>query len=414
MSYARYRTRTIGSTDPVLLGTSGTIQFPYCVYKETDNFSGIRLPSLQEQCWDFVNPGPPYKEGHAFFLKRLTANYIDSDDIEAAHYFYKYAGRFTISGVSASSEAVAAHGGYGETAQSYGAQAFAKARPAQPSSNSGQCLFELRDFPSLWRVALRRFKDLGNLYLNVEFGWRPFLRDLADVLSTARSIDRKIANIRKNNGKWKKRNITLRNATTITEVPWNHVTPVPPAYLMWPTASSPKGTKTLIVKDRIWFEAMMKYYIPDLHLDDGLTIGSSRLIRRLYGLDITPSLLWEILPWTWLQNWAFRVKDLLINLESQNYDNLVTKYAYVMRHRETSVVIQSSVATQMGPPICVDGRFVGHQDSYAGPVALARAVFTAECKERSQVCQWNVGNLDSPLSDSQLAILLALGIQRFG
>lgn len=413
MTYARFRTRKSGSTSPVFLGRSGTIIFPYCGYTEVNVNSPTRLLALQEECSDFVNPGPPYKEGHSFFLKRLTASYIDSDDVDVSHYFYRYKGKFTMGGSSASTEAEEAYKNYSKTAQSFGASAFAKARPAQPKVGLGQFFAEMRDFPSLFKVKLQKFKDLGNLYLNAQFGWRPFLKDMADWFSAAKSVDDAIARIRRDNGKWKKRRITLRDATTTTVVDWNFIIPILNSYLMWPHGQPPDGEKTLVLRDRIWFEAAMKYYIPNLRLDDGLTIGSSKLRRRLYGLDITPSLLWELLPWTWLLNWHINVKDLIVNFESAGYDNLVTKYAYVMRHRQTIVRVQSSQSTQQGPPICVNGRYVGHQDSFFGPLPIARAVFHAECKERERVCEWDVGNLGGELTPRQLSILLALGFQRF-
>jgi hypothetical protein len=366
-----------------------------------------------EVCDDYVNQGPPYKEGYSFFLKRLTAQYNDSQSVMAQAYLYKYEGTFTIS-KSSDTDVTNAYDGYTPTAATYGAQAFKRFRPVQPRAGLGQALGELKDFPSLFKVALKRFCDLGSLYLNYQFGWRPFIKDLLDVINLQKKVENHIRFVRNHNGKWIKRQGTLRDTTETTNTHnLNLIIPALSSYLLYPVGSPSKVERTLIVKDKIWFEGVMKYYIPKLEVDSAKNMWSSPLLRKLYGLEITPSLLWKLTPWTWLTDWFVNVGDIHENFTNQGYDNLVTKYAYVMRTRSTSAVYAGTKPLRMSELICSGGKIIGYQPAYPGPVPACSVAFTAECKERARAFWWGVGNSDgSSLTERQLAILLALGIQQ--
>lgn len=411
MSIARYRTKNVGNTAPVFLGTKYNLNFPYCTFINPQScYSSTRRPELEETCQDFLNPGPPYRVGHEFLLRRKTAQYIDSESVTLQNYFYKYVGKFAIN--SGASEVDAAFASYGATAQTYGAQAFKRFRPVQPRMGLGQALGELKDFPSLFKWQLRKFQDLGSNYLNYKFGWRPFLKDIMDFIDLQKKLERHIAYVRKNNNKWLKRKGILRDETTSTTSNTGSMIPDMVSYLTRPYGSVPRVTRTLIVKDKVWFEAKMKYYIPKLNVDSAEDMWSSPLLRKLYGLEITPSLLWKLTPFTWLADWIVNIGDVYENLTNQAYDNLVAKYAYVMRHRSTSVVYTGTLSTSTGLFNCQNGQVQSWYPVVNGPTPIARAVFTAECKERAKATQWGFGNEGGSLTDRQLMILLALGIQR--
>jgi hypothetical protein len=212
-------------------------------------------------------------------------------------------------------------------------------------------------------------------------------------------IEKKIAFVRKNNGKWIKRGGTLRNQVdrTTSSVAYPLVHSLSSWY--WPSGNPGPGTKTVGTIDKIWFEAMMKFYIPGFKFDPMDKVISSRFLRKLYGLELSPSVLWELMPWSWLEDWFMNWGDLFSNLSNQGYDNLVAKYAYVMRYRRriTSISWSGTIITDNG-------------EVRAGPCT---STYVITCKERSNASPWGFGQLDdSDLSIRQWAILAALGISR--
>lgn len=250
--------------------------------------------------------------------------------------------------------------------------------------------------------------------MNYQFGWRPFIKDILDFVQAQKKLESHIRFARKNNGKWIKRNGTLRDeVTTTTSEITGYITPVLVSNLCWPPGSLDKGTKTVVTTDKIWFEAMMKYYIAELEVDSCQSIWTSPLLRKLYGLDISPSLLYQVMPWTWLQDWFINIGDIVSNMsDTLMFDNLVAKYAYVMRHRSMTVMYDSVKPLRSREPNCTNGRITSWNTARPGPRPRARVKFLAECKERAQASQWGFGNEGESLTDRQLAILLALGISK--
>jgi hypothetical protein len=61
----------------------------------------------------------------------------------------------------------------------------------------------------------------------------------------------------------------------------------------------------------------------------------------LFGVAPTPQLLWDILPWSWLADWFTNIGDVVSNVSVNAVDNLVVRYAYLMRN---TVLTQSCIA----------------------------------------------------------------------
>jgi len=158
-----------------------------------------------------------------------------------------------------------------------------------------------------------------------------------------------------------------------------------------------RQTKAKVVTtttDEIWFRSRMKYWIPELDADRAKDVWSSELLRRLYGLELTPALLWELLPWSWLADWFGAFGSWWANYSYQTYDNLAAKYAYIMRKRRILTLYDQK------------------QPMNGGPGVSLSALTVAESKERAAASPYGFG-LDWPdFSESQQLILLALGISR--
>jgi hypothetical protein len=54
--------------------------------------------------------------------------------------------------------------------------------------------------------------------------------------------------------------------------------------------------------------------------------------NKLLGLRLTPEVLWDLTPWTWLGDWVSNLGDVIHNVSALGQDNLVIKYGYIMQH----------------------------------------------------------------------------------
>lgn len=341
-----------------------------------------------------------YREGGPFYLRKIDVE-ITPCKIEGSNYFYRVSGDTIVTPPSWNTLMDQLNSISGKTASTWGATGWNKFRPIKPAADLGQFVGELRDFTSMFKVGLRWFNDLGKNYLNYRFGWVPFLRDLQKLYELQKKIEKRIAFAKLNNGKWLRRGGTLKNdASSVTSTVTNRVSPVLVTYFYNPRTTPTPQTQVVTTTDRIWFKAMMRYYIPDLLVDSADKIWTSKLLRKLYGFELTPSVLWELMPWSWFEDWFLNIGDIMSNLSNQAYDNLVAKYAFVMRHRKISTVLlyTDNLAIDGG------GRL---------PVGPAITKYSVEVKERATASQWGFGQLDDDdLSLRQWAILAALGISR--
>lgn len=368
------------------------------------------------QCWDEIHKGPPYRVGGPLFLVRKTCKWTDATAQSLECHGYKYTGALTLNCWDTELDPTSI--AYEPSAASYGAEAWNKFRPVKPKSDAAQWIAELRDPPRIpwpWSAAgLRRtvlgFKNLGSQYLNYEYGWKPFVKDLIKMYRTSVKIERHIAYLRKNNNKWLTRGGILKNELNVTSSDVPHISmPALPSYFYSNTTWTCK--RTVIERDTVWFKGRSKFYIPGLSVDSAKSVWSSPLLRKMYGLELTPSLAWELLPFSWLQDWVVNVGDVISNFSNSLYDNLVIKYAYVMRHRSKSVIYDETVPIQVSVPPCIGYSFGPNVPS---PLNL-RAVLTVECKERAHASQYGFGGggiLDEGLTPRQQRILWALGLSR--
>nr|URG15149.1 MAG: maturation protein [Leviviridae sp.] len=360
---------------------------------------------------------PIYAEGGPLYLKSLTSvrmrglthGFINT----SAH---GYNGEFIINLQKDQTVTDDYVTNYANTVGNYGANAWSRMRPVSPKAGLGQFLGELRDVPSIgWTIAnpaswwnavqnlrgaLAFFKGLGSDYLNYQFGWKPFIGDLIKAYNLQKNIEKRIAFIRKNNGKWIRRAGTIKYETSMERVTGTGhiITPVLPSPFYQGFVANQTYEKIITLTDKIWYEGMMKYYIPQLNVDRAEDVWSSPLLRKLYGLELTPSLLWELMPWSWLMDWFASYGTVIDNIVNYAYDQLTAKYAYVMRTRIRTVKYKQK-------------QFYFTLNK--GIISVEPEVtFEACCKERAESTPFGFGLSEDSFTSRQWAILAALGITR--
>jgi hypothetical protein len=292
---------------------------------------------------------------------------------------------------------------------SKGATGWRRARPGNPVANAGQWLAELRDLPTLplrLLARLRNFRALGSEYLNVQFGWKPFVGDLIKMYEVYQTLDKHLAQLVRDNGRPVRRRRTINTTTDSNSTVIEYPLGITGLRAFYPTPTTFIGfearsrlvitTKTL---DKSWFSGKFRYYVRD--------IGSSQWTRRatlaLFGLNPTPSLLWEVLPWSWLVGYFSNVGDVISNLSSNAVDNLTAEYAYVMRHKK---VTTTYTATGWVKPVGT-----GYYTTNGGDF-VSQGTIISETKSRHRGSPYGFGVDFGSLSSYQVSILGALGLSR--
>lgn len=308
------------------------------------------------------------------------------------------------------------------------ATGWKRTRPGNPQAGLGQFLVELRDLPkvplrgflkqfsrlmkragSFHRIPLvllrdlSAFRELGSEYLNVEFGWRPFVNDLQQMYNLWKTIDRQMAQIIRENGKTIHRKTTLEDDTSTSQTGFSNATPftnvagAPPAIMPGATQYS-LVTRTYT---RVWYSAAYRYWIPDV----SSSLWDARARAALFGVLPTPELLWNVLPWSWLVDWFSNVGDVVSNLSPNAVDNLVASYAFVMKHTIVEGFAQASVFAAAPAP-----GSIYHYGGFDGAFWSRRKT---EVKVRvGGDNPFGLGVTVGDLSNRQLGILAALGISR--
>lgn len=361
--------------------------------------------------WRTRNPSLPI--GGPLDLQARTLTYR-FPTVTAEYGPYKYVGRL-ISNFSVLDDNPFPNAAK-ETA-SYGPLAWNRFRPGRPAVDMGVFVGELRELPSMLRETCLRLRDiyrslrrlgpnpmglsldrvrrdgsrqLAKDYLAYQFGWLPFVSDIIRCYEVSKDIDRRLREIRENNGKVRRRGGVVKNTTLVTSgnaVVADCIRPtlVTPLYIVEPTASF---TRTESVK--IWFKGAFRYWIPD--------VGSLRWKRRtkrlLYGLDLNAEVVWNLIPWSWLIDWFANIGDNISSMNNGWADNLTAKYAYVMGLHQYDVTYSGRAVLHGHGPVEVITRVVGH------------------AKERVEASPYGFGVSFDSLSLKRLAILAALGVTR--
>lgn len=351
MSFSRYRTRS--NQDPLEpcgeLITRAKQGTPCASIRRTFlNFSGGSYQSGRiETCSDSINRNHPY-EGSDFKLIRKEKYHRDAYvPLDAAGTVATSAAcSYLANGVLKKSygtdhvnyvgkrRAYMLEGYPAETdayllAKQAGPEAWQKFKPAKPKVNLGIFIAELREIGGLLFKRLNSLKNLGSNYLAVEFGWKPFIGDLCTWYDSVINLSDQIDQLIRDNNQWIHRSGSVKSegSSSVSNVTG---TGLSPTYYCSITGM----TRTVTTSNRIWFSGRFKYFIPGLNSSK---LGRFRALRRLWGLEITPSNVYELIPFSWLLDYFINVGTLINNFESSLNDNLVSKYAYTMCTTESIV-----------------------------------------------------------------------------
>jgi hypothetical protein len=259
-------------------------------------------------------------------------------------------------------------------------------------------------------------KALGSEYLNNVFGWSPILRDINDSVKvlltldqmlfpeddTRRSVQRTIST----------RGAVLENTSVALSVnsPFKGTdTPGPSSQFYnsysWSNNLAPSdlnlswtgtGTRSVLETLSVWTTARFATNArPSIannsHLDRAID---------LLGLELTPEVIWELTPWSWLIDWFSNMGTVIGNLSTLGLSNTILNYAYSTARLVTdgSVWCKPNLAPSGNRVVSYSGNFVTNT--------------RLEAKARMAASPFGFDVTLGALNAGQWAILTALGLAR--
>lgn len=355
-----------------------------------------------DQCVDETHPGPPYRSGGPcdIWHKKVGPYHFDSFTADQGWWgsarFIHYSGNWKSELPMRLNDPSGWLSSWGD-GSAYGATGWNKYKPGKPGAQLSVFLGELRDLPRMFQFKLREFRDIGSQYLNYRFGWKPFLNDLRRFFNTTKDFAKRYDALRRNNGQWvKKGGVVASSNDSWEETVGFGVGPVLPTQFYPLGYSLPPMRLKWTQSKKVWFEGRFKYWIPDLGTQDFL----DRFRRTDLGLTLSPEVVWELIPFSWLIDWFTNIGDVMSNASDGNASPVVAQYAYVMCHSRLRVDISN------------DFQYYPDVDAGGLKQVSIRTYVEWERKQRAAANPFGFGLTYEGLSAGQLAILVALGLAR--
>jgi hypothetical protein len=292
----------------------------------------------------------------------------------------------------------------------YAPRFVAQTNPTTPIAGIGQFLGEIERLPKFFlnesylRYRVNYFRLLGNDYLNVAFGWLPFISDLKKAVDVAIHANDLARQIYQDSGRWIRRKRTLDPIVNTVLKRYKTANPYRLNFLdsnqaaVFFVGGNQYGDLTVedTITETYSFSAAFQYFIEG----DGTFLGEAdsqlKALDRLLGFKPTPSVLYELMPYSWLIDWMSNVGNVVSNWTQFMDDRLVMPYCYLMRTTHVK-----RVATAR------DVRLY----SYPNPISPTTTQETVQ-KERVRGTPFGFGLDPDGFTGRQWAILAALGLSK--
>jgi hypothetical protein len=251
-------------------------------------------------------------------------------------------------------------------------------------------------------------RDIGKEYLNIEFGWKPFIRSIQQVLNAVVNSEAIIQQYARDSGRIVRRSYSfpaIESSEVVSLAEGWRLDAIPPEFVPdcyianpnEPSLAAGFGRREIVLNkyEKYWFKGAYSYYLAvDNNAFSKLRLYS-QYAEKLLGLGITPETLYNLTPWSWLVDWVADVGNIITNATALSEDGLVIRWGYLMRHS-----VFSYKTTLHGL------RF------YNGPRGAPWALYTHERKERVKATPYGFGLNPDAFTLRQWAILAALGMTK--
>ncbi len=179
-------------------------------------------------------------------------------------------------------------------------------------------------------------RSAGGEHLNLQFGVLPTVSEFRKFYWAYKRADRMWAEYVQGAKRLSRRRYAFpTEVSTTTEVlsgagiyPALPAGVPPSAYLLEP------GTLTIETKNsrKLWFSGAYVYAVPEKGFARAETYMS-----KVYGGRLTPEILWNLAPWSWMVDWFSNTGDVMRNLSELSRDGTLLKWGYVMCETQQDV-----------------------------------------------------------------------------
>lgn len=377
--------------------------------------------SKYENTLDELHPGPPYKTGGPFDSVKLSSRPyvimpgITCTGIVGASKIIIWGSPILITSPFKIRESLVdstvdklmteAEEEVGDL-YSLGRGAYEKFSPLKPRVDMGQFFAEFGEIPRMLRATAKFFRNIwrsmggaktwfgpkhvADEWLNTQFGWVPFLSTLSDLIRTTQNVSSYIERLRRFNGKWEKRGGRVAKVNTTSEYDMLHNV----LFSADSRFSISTNVKTSVeTKFDAWYEAKYRYWIPELR-KPGIPLS---VLNQMYGMRVSPALIWELIPWSWLIDWFADIGRILQAADERQFGQLVSKDGYLMGHLtrrfKTEANFHISSSSDSAHSYCTTYSMIDR-------------------KERIQSTPYGFGVHFTDLSPWKVSILAALGVSK--
>lgn len=365
------------------------------------------------------DPEKPYDRGHTFSTYKQTVDYIDQIVLLGINpstfqgtYWNGALVPVPVAGYQGLLPPVPSS--FSDSAK-LGAIAINQTAPTRPSSSFGQGLGELGadGFPGIPGEELRKridyFRSLGKEYLNVQFGWIPFINDLKSTCQAIVDRHQLIAQYQRDSGKNVRRayHFAPKREVTITDpidgklssllfgTTWEN------DFRGWSLCETGSAKYQLMTtkETHVYFRGCFTYYLPE---GDSFLDRMERnvsLAQRVLSTSLNPELLYQLTPWSWLVDWFTHFGRYISTFSRFATDGLVLRYGYLMAKQsiEYRHILRN---VRLG------------QGGHYGPYRTVELVTSSVRKERFRSTPYGFGIDTSTFTDFQWSILGALGLTK--
>lgn len=356
------------------------------------------LSRYGRECWDQVNPGPPFRTGGPFklieyqvpgteFKKGYTGSSLGVSNSASTGNYSIYDGGYLDDGLwitdSFGPYTLASQASF-PNLSAFHSRAWDETKPTVPQWNASQFIYELRDLPGMleqtanfFHNAWRSFgggysttfmspRNVADSFVNEQFGWAPFIGDLHKLLKAWEDSANFISRTVRDNRRWVKKRRVLETTEVVSPLQRFYSSGTIPTsgVLDWNNFNMCK-TYTLdgvlcrghcdfqkIVKTSVWAVGSFMFYRPEFDANDpDFDSGLMTLRRALtqYGVRINPSVVYKLIPWTWCVDWFTGFGKYIDRLNDFVEDGITSRYLYVCRSEERTITKTSFLNYYTGP-----------------------------------------------------------------
>lgn len=243
----------------------------------------------------------------------------------------------------------------------------------------------------------------GDEYLNVQFGWLPLVSDIRGASYALANAHRLIEAYERNSGKQVRRRYEFpveQTESTVDLGPRDaelFTGQYKPGVIFDVSKPQPHLIRTTKFYRRTWFSGAFTYHLPNSYASREWVARYQAQAQHLLGLELTPSTVWNLAPWSWAVDWVSNLGDVINNISDWSSDGLVMRYGYIMEHTLQTVTYSLDGPTRFKP---------------YGSVFASSLTFTLETKRRQPASPFGFGVSFNSLTSRQKAIVVALGLSR--